>query len=582
MDDVHPVGASHHQKIVVVDDAVAFVGGLDLTEKRWDTSTPGPGDKRRKTPDAGYYPPHHDVQMMVSGKIAADLGEFFRQRWKLVNSENLDAGLNRDSPDIWPEAVALDILNGKVGIARTRAAYEELEAVHEVEKLYLDSIRWAARYIYIENQYLTSPKISRVLAESLRKENGPEIIIVLPLSTEGWLSQHTIDVLRYRAVSEMMASDRYQRLGIFYAHQEGLPDSIKIHAKLMIADDVFVRIGSANLNNRSMGLDTECDLAMEVAEDSARQKGIAVFCNKLLAEHLGVAAGEVGRTRNATGSMLQTITQLQGRRRTLRKLDPRQLEGAMELFAGQQYIYDPEMPMQPERLLEQLLPVEELEKKNYDQIGLLVFILAGFGLALAWRFTPLDELISGEHLRRMVNFLKTTDFAWFYACGGFILGTFLFIPILVLITVTILIYGAYEGPLLVLISSCASGAVTYWLGRLLGRRTVRKLAGGKVNRLSIRLGKSGFLSTFIVRLVPIAPYSIINIFAGATHIRFRDFILGTALGLLPSSLAIAGIIDRGSALFSNPGPATILGLIAVIAVAAGAYFFMHRKLQEEK
>ena len=71
--------------------------------------------------------------MMVSGKTAADLGEFFRQRWKLVNSENLDAGLNRDSPDIWPTAVAPDILNGKVGIARTRAAYEELEAVHEVE-----------------------------------------------------------------------------------------------------------------------------------------------------------------------------------------------------------------------------------------------------------------------------------------------------------------------------------------------------------------------------------------------------------------------------------------------------------------
>ena len=82
LDDHHPIGASHHQKIVVVDDAVAFAGGIDLAKQRWDTPEHRPHDPRRIDPLNRAYRPHHDVQMAVDGEAAAALGHLVRERWR--------------------------------------------------------------------------------------------------------------------------------------------------------------------------------------------------------------------------------------------------------------------------------------------------------------------------------------------------------------------------------------------------------------------------------------------------------------------------------------------------------------------
>jgi len=582
MDDLHPVGASQHQKLVIIDDSLAFSGGLDLTKNRWDTPEHSPGDTRRRTYDGKSYRPHHDVQIMVLGRTARYLGDFFSERWQMVTGKSIADRHNQPFSDIWPKDEKPDIFNCNVGIARTIAQYRDITEVREVEKLYLDSIEKAQRYIYIENQYLTSPKIYRALAESLQKETGPEIIIVLPLTTDGWLSQYTMDLLRYRAIQEMRKADRKNRLGVFYAHHEGLnaEENIKIHSKLMIADDNFVRIGTANLNNRSMGLDTEIDLAIE-AGDAAQKKAVADFCNRLLAEHLGVDAPEFHETLAESGTLLKTIDRLQGNERTLKRLDPK-VDEKVEMVAKQQYFFDPEKPIEPERLLEHWLPMQKAVDKGLHNSGLFVVILAGVGLALGWRFTPLHEMISREQLSSLVDLLKNNELAWLYVSAAYIFGSVLVVPITALITLTLLIYGSIKGIAFSLLGATVSGAITYWLGRNMGRKTVRRLAGDKLNRISKRLGKSGVFSTFIIRLMPIAPYSIVNIVAGATHIRFRDFILGTALGLLPGILAIAGLVDRGFALFSNPNQTTIISLIAMIAVVIAAYFFIQKKLLQEK
>lgn len=580
MDDLHPVGASQHQKIVVVDDSLAFAGGLDLTKKRWDTPDHDPADKRRRTPNGEIYRPHHDVQMMLAGEPAADLGYFFRQRWVQVSGSSIPARQDGNHMLIWPESIVADIENCDVGIVRTRARYKELPEVREVEKLYLDSIRLAKKYIYIENQYLTAPKIYRAIAESLQLEEGPEIIIVLPLTTDGWISQYTMDVLRKKALDEILKADRNNRLGVFYAYREGLTrdDSIKIHSKLMISDDILVRIGSSNLNNRSMGLDTECDLALETDRGPRQKKAVANFCHKLLAEHLGVEVSEITKHLNETRSLLQTILRLQGNKRTLKTLEV-ELDETVELIKEEQFLLDPEKPIEPDKLVEQWLRLNNFEKGGFNKIGLVVIVLGAIGLTIVWRFTPLHGMTSGKHLMDVVEFLKHSDMAWIFVPAAYILGSILFAPISVLIALTILIYGAYQGIVFAIFGSALSGAITYWLGRIMGRKTVRKLAGNKLNRISKRLGSRGVFSTLVIRLLPIAPYSIVNIVAGATHIRFGDFMLGTCLGMLPGTLAIAGLIDRGLALFNNLNPMTVLSLLGVLGVIAAGYIFIEKKIQ---
>ena len=107
-DDHHPVGASHHQKIVVVDDQLAFCGGIDLTGHRWDTCAHRPDEPARVTPQGKAYGPYHEIQAMVSGPVAASLGELARDRWRALGAEGLPPVV-RSSEDLWPDDIEPDL-----------------------------------------------------------------------------------------------------------------------------------------------------------------------------------------------------------------------------------------------------------------------------------------------------------------------------------------------------------------------------------------------------------------------------------------------------------------------------------------
>lgn len=584
LDSHHPVGASHHHKLVVIDDVLAFAGGLDLTSRRWDTPGHQPDDQRRTTHEGNWYRPHHDIQMMVSGRPAKSLGTFFRGHWKSaakdIRPEPASEEINGER---WPSAIEVHVHDCAVGIARTRAAYKELAGIREIEQLYLDSIDQAESYIYVENQYLTSLKIVEALVESLRKENGPEIVIVLPYATDGWLSQNTMDVLRSRSIKVLREADGKERLGIYYAYQEGLEgdDTIKIHSKLMIIDDRFVRIGSSNLNNRSMGFDTECDLALETdARAGDASAAIRNFRNRLLGEHLDVAADDVESAVRKRYSLLRAIKELQGKGRSLKILEDRS-SGTTGFVVEEQELFDPERPIDPETFLQRWLPVGQIKKGRFRVIQLVVLLLVFLGAAAAWRFGPLQDFVTAARLKEMVTFLQDSGFARVYVLGAYVLGSLLMVPITILITLTILVFGIYDGFVFAVLGAVLSSIITYWLGRLLGRDFVRSLAGNKLTSLSRKLGRRGILSTFIVRLMPIAPYSVVNVVAGASHIRFSDFIIGTVLGLLPGILAIIGLVDRGTALLTSPDFSTIASALGVFAAILSGLFFIQKKFGEK-
>jgi len=205
------------------------------------------------------FPSHHDVQVGVSGEVAARLGDLVRQRWLAVTGKRIRVPKTRHDP--WPPSLSPDVSDVSVGIARTEPQYPGGKGTRKIETLFLDSIAAAQRSIYIENQYLSSAVIGDALVKRLRDPDGPEVVAVITKASAGWLEGATMDVLRSRLVKRLREADKYRRLRIFCPVIDAQKSCcMSIHSKLLIADNQFVRIGSANVSNRSMGFDTECDL----------------------------------------------------------------------------------------------------------------------------------------------------------------------------------------------------------------------------------------------------------------------------------------------------------------------------------
>jgi phospholipase D1/2 len=358
LDGRHPVGACHHQKLVVIDDALAFVGGIDITANRWDTPEHRVDDARRRNPWGRAYAPYHDVQAAVDGEAARCLGELARERW-LRAGGTLEPSETHEScateRDVWPRSLRPDLRRVQVAIARSEPAYDGRPGVREIERLYLDAIAAARRSIYIENQYLSSRAIGDALCTSLAARRGPEIAIVSPRACAGWIEEGTMGLLRRRLAGRLRAADRHGRLRLLYPRLPGGRACLYLHSKLMIADAESIRVGSANLSNRSMGLDTECDVHVEAAGDPAAADGIRSFRDRLLAEHLGVSPAHVKHAMQATrDGLFATLDRLGGRERTLAPLDkslPAWVDRIVPISLS-----DPERPFESLRALETWSP----------------------------------------------------------------------------------------------------------------------------------------------------------------------------------------------------------------------------------
>ena len=175
--------------------------------------------------------------------------------------------------DLWPADLTPDLTDVDVAIARTLPDSETQPAIRECEALFLDSIAAAKRTIYIESQYFTNDTLGAALAARLREPDGPEILVVTPQECHGWLERNTMGAFRDAVFRQLIAADAHRRLRIVYpaaSRAQNVP--IFVHSKVMIVDDELVRIGSANFSRRSMGVDTECDLAVDAGGDPRVRK----------------------------------------------------------------------------------------------------------------------------------------------------------------------------------------------------------------------------------------------------------------------------------------------------------------------
>ena len=343
LDGAHPTGASHHQKILVIDDALAFCGGIDMTADRWDTREHKPDHPGRRRPTTRRrYEPWHDATMAVDGEAAKALGELARERWSVAGGDPLPVPTSR--ADLWPPKLQPQFRNIALGIARTRGAWEDRPEVRENEALFLDLIRAAKRFIYAENQYFASRRIAEAIAERLKEPDGPEFVLVNPKTANGWLEEEVMGAARAELMRSLAQLPNAGRFRLYTPVNEGGED-IYVHAKITVMDDRVIRVGSSNMNNRSMGLDSECDVAVDcgLPENEGCGPAIeAVRCD-LMAEHLGVEPAEVRRVLADTGSLIATVEQLRGDGRTLRSFVPPEIN-ALESKIARSQTLDPECP----------------------------------------------------------------------------------------------------------------------------------------------------------------------------------------------------------------------------------------------
>jgi phosphatidylserine/phosphatidylglycerophosphate/cardiolipin synthase-like enzyme len=269
----------HHQKAITVDGRIAYVGGIDLRTfqgDRWDVAAH----------PLRFGPNWHDVQMRLEGEVVADVERNFCDRWNAVTGERLQPLPAPSLDPSWdmPAQIVRTVPAGFYPFAPEG----EFGIYHAI----LAGIRNARHFIYLENQYLWAPEVVDALCEAIdRKRDGPfRVILVLPAKAYTGKYDNDQHVRYLHGVDDGR--------GIFHAYSlyaggvaigarsyHYLP--IYVHAKVCIADDEWVSVGSANLNRRGLATDTEMNVH-GIAPAVARSLRV-----RLWAEHLGMTEADI-------------------------------------------------------------------------------------------------------------------------------------------------------------------------------------------------------------------------------------------------------------------------------------------------
>lgn len=337
LDDQVPFGACHHQKVLVIDDRLAFCGGGDIGVDRWDTAHHHDDEPRRIMPKQEQHPPRHEVMMMVDGPAAKALGDLFRERWRRAEKGEVMAPPPDAGGDPWPDHVPPALKDLDVAIARTEPSWKGRPLVEEIRRLNLACIAEARDVIYLENQYFTSPLVCEALAKRLAEPDGPEVVLISTGKAPSWFDQMTMDRARGTMIWRLRAADVFGRFRAYYPTTPA-GEVIIVHSKVSVFDDRIARVGSANLNNRSGGFDTECELGVETDDADARLN-IAAFRDRLVGHFMGMTGDTVAKARAEFGGLGHAIDAL-NREGRLAPIEPPMMTGIGEFIAAY-HIGDP-------------------------------------------------------------------------------------------------------------------------------------------------------------------------------------------------------------------------------------------------
>jgi phospholipase D1/2 len=553
-DDAIELGASHHQKVVVIDDSLAFCGGLDLSTWRWDTTDHLAEDPRRTTPKGETYQPFHDVQVVCTGKAAHDLGDLCAYRWKRATGKELPRPASNKTEAGWPSSIPVDIEATEVGIAFTYSAYEEHEAAYQIRQAYLDVIEAARDYIYIENQYLSSHELTEALIKRLQSSEGPEIVMILTKEA-GWAEESTMGVLRDRLLEKLIEADSHGRFSAFYPFVEddsGHQSQVYVHAKVLIADDRTLFIGSANLSNRSMKVDSEVNLVFAYQEPAAE---IKQFMHRLVAIHLRCPAEQAAEAISDNNRIKDAIEEIgNNSRHRLNKLEAG-TDSAILRKLGDTQMLDPDEPLSPASWMDAVVSDDQKKETNKTAPGTYVVWGSVFIIVVlaAWLIKSLwGEVLDKEQIISLIEGFRNSSTLLPVLVSIFFIGGLIGIPINLLLVASTLAIGPWAAFGCGLIGAVISALAAFWAGRTFAEPLARKIAPESQKKISQRLGRPGIFPVALIRLLPVAPFVVVNLIAGTLKISFPAFLIGTILGMVPGMFAVVWIASQAQHAFFEP------------------------------
>jgi phosphatidylserine/phosphatidylglycerophosphate/cardiolipin synthase-like enzyme len=239
----------HHEKLVVVDDETAFVGGIDLTSLS--------GDRL----DSSEHPPRgdigwHDTALRLEGPVVADVARHFLVRWHATAGDGL--------PPVSEPAPVADGVEAQFVRTLPERLYEPgREGEWSILESYLRALRAAERLVYLESQFLWSPEITFVLADKLRRPPSADfrVIALLPARPNNGADDSRGQVgLLIEADKESGGTTRFLACTLYQPGPGGKP--VYVHSKAAVVDDKWLTIGSANLNEHSLFNDTEANVVV--------------------------------------------------------------------------------------------------------------------------------------------------------------------------------------------------------------------------------------------------------------------------------------------------------------------------------
>jgi phospholipase D1/2 len=586
MDNHIPPLACHHQKMVIIDDCVAFNGGMDIALNRWDFREHHPEDPNRRDPSSPFsrthdhmFSPYHDVMMLVTGPVAAALGENARDRWFRATGNRIPELEKNDSCDTsycWPKNTEPQFFDVNIAIARTVPKMHNSDEIREIEAMYLDEVTYAENFVYIENQFLTQTDVAATLNQRMHEYPNLRLLAVSCDRPKGIMESKSQWVGRVKFRETIETGGIADRVVLAYpmSRENKHEDIVRVHSKLMIIDDRILHLGSSNLNFRSMGFDTECDLIM-IAENDETRAAIAAVRSDLIREHTGNEIERIEEIIHKGEKPEAFLNYLSTSRQHLRKIDDEKFRyvrysDIVTFFA------DPDRPIVPPDIS---IPHKNTPEAARFRVAAGLALMLGLiaAMALAWKFTPLAEYANPEKLAVLIREIASSDYSFPLVLAGYVAAGLIFFPVTALIVATGLVFGPVEGTILALGGSLLSAWVGFGIGRAAAPQLSRsKTFAGTARRLEKLLKGGRTFSVAAIRLVPIAPFSAVNLWLGMSSVSFLSYTLGSLLGFLPGTLLITLMSHAAFSVWTHPDLITSLWLALGVVLWGSLGFLMMR------